>query len=174
MAERSPTSTIPEALPLARLRRARALRRLAFVVIALFLLAAAFGLLGVRSREASASGGGYDMTVTYAAMSRPGLATPFDIEVTKAGGFPGQVTLAVSGDYLAAFDENGLDPDPTGARADGDFVYWTFDPPEGDVLLVSFDARLEPAVQWKREGTVRLIRQSEALAEIDFTTWVMP
>jgi hypothetical protein len=41
-------------------------------------------------------------------------------------------------------------------------------------MTVSFDARLEPAVQWKREGFVRLIHESRTLAYVPFTTWVMP
>ncbi len=168
------TSTIPDPQPLERLKRARAGRRVTMAIAFLIVVAALVGLLGVRTREVSAAGGGYEMTVTFATMTRPGLATPFDVEVSHPAGMDEQVTLAVSNDYLAAFDENGLDPDPAISRSDEEFVYWTFEPSPGNTLGVSFDARLEPAVQWKREGEVRLIREGRTLVVVPFTTWVMP
>jgi hypothetical protein len=167
-------STIPETVSTDRLRRARMLRNTFVFLLFAFLVTALTGLLGVRTSTKRASAQGYDVTVTYGAMTRPGLATPFDVEVVRTGGHKEPVTLAVSNDFMAAFDENGLDPDPAITRADADFVYWTFEVPPGDTLGVSFDARLEPAVQWKRPGTVRLIRESETLLEIGFTMWVMP
>ncbi len=171
---RAETSTLPEPIGVERLKRARAGRRAVIAIMALLLLLALSTLLGVRTSEKAASAEGYDVTVTYASVTRPGLATPFDVEVTKAGGFDEPVVLAVSGDFLAAFDENGLDPDPASSVADADFTYWRFDPPPGDTLGVSFDARLEPAVQWKREGTVKLLAERTSVVEIDFTMWVMP
>jgi hypothetical protein len=167
-------STIPAQPPIERLRRGRLLRGAFNGLLAIVLLTALTGLLGVRTSEVSASAQGYEVTVTYASMTRPGLATPFAVEVVRPAGFTEAVTVAASSDFLDAFDENGLDPDPAVSRSDGDFVYWTLEPPPGDTLDVSFDARLEPAVQWKREGTVRLIRESRTLLEIDFTMWVMP
>jgi hypothetical protein len=175
VAKEASTSTIPTPPSLDKLKRGRALRRLFMVALGGVLIAGALGFLGVRTAEKTGSGGGYEVAVTYASITRPGLATAFDIEVTHAGGFTDQVVVAVNGDYLAVFDENGLDPDPAKTRSDDRFTYWTFDPPPGDVLSVSFDARLEPGVQWKKDGTVLLLdAKDKPLAQVDFTTWVVP
>lgn len=167
-------STIPEPQPIERIKRGRALRRIFNVLLAVFLIAAVAGVFGVRSRKATASAEGYEVTVTYAAVSRPGLATPWSVDVRRVGGFEAAATIAVTSDYVDMFDENGLDPDPAVARADADFVYWTFDVPPGETLGVSFDARIEPGVQWGREGVVKLIRESRTIVEVPFKTWVMP
>lgn len=148
----------------------------ALVALALVDAVAPFGVYGVDSSHARASGGGFDLDVRYGSVSRPALATPFDIEVTRQGGFDGPVTLAVSSAYLAMWDENGLDPEPTETSADGDRTYWTFDPPpDGDTLNVSFDARIEPAVQRAQSGAVAVLDEAGAPAvEVTFTTWIWP
>jgi hypothetical protein len=159
---------------MAQIRRGRLLRRIGMAFFCALLLAALLGRLGVRTATATASADGYEVTVEYAAATRPGLATPFSVEVTHPGGFDAATTIAVSGDFLDMFDENGLDPDPAAARADADFVYWTFEAPPGDTLGVSFDARVEPALQWKREGVVKLIQDNRTIVTIPFRSWVMP
>ena len=65
---------------------------------------------GVDTATAEASGGGYDLAVRYGTVSRPALATPFEIVVTHDGGFDGPITIAVDRAYLAMWDENGLVP----------------------------------------------------------------
>ena len=45
-------------------------------------------------------------------MSRPALATPFDIRVDADGGFDEPVRIAVDQAYLRLWDENGLVPAP--------------------------------------------------------------
>lgn len=168
------SSTIPEAPPLRRVRRARTMRRVALVLLGLFLALGLAGVWGVRTAEVTASGGGYDVTVEYAKVSRPGLATPWSVEVVRRGGFDGPVTIAVLSDYLDMFDENGLDPDPSKATQDGDRVIWEFEPPPGDTLSVSFDARIEPAVQWGRDGLVQVLDGDDPVVEVRYRTWVVP
>lgn len=159
---------------MSRLHGARALRRVALVVFFLVLVAGLAGVFGVRTRSVTASGGGYELKVTYASVTRPGLATPWAVEVRRPEGFDGPVTIAASADYLEMFDENGLDPDPAKSTADPEFVEWEFDPPRGDTLAISFDARLEPAQQWGRSGTVKILVGGVAVTEASFRTWVMP
>jgi hypothetical protein len=174
MAPSRGTSTIPSLPDIERLRRSRLLRRAFTIVLTLFLVLSLTGVLGVRTRTATGAAQGYVVAVTYAAMTRPGLATPWAVDVTRVGGFEEAVTVAVTSDYIDMFDENGLDPDPAIARADDRYTYWTFEIPPGDKLGVSFDARLEPAVQWGRDGKVLLIREGRTLLEVPFRTWVMP
>jgi hypothetical protein len=167
-------STVPDARPLERLRSSRASRRIFIALLFIFLALGLAGVLGVRTGTVSATGGGYEIEVEFARVTRPGLATPWSTTVRHPGGFDGPITIAVSSEYFDMFDENGLDPDPDGATADGEFVYWEFQPPAGDVFEVSFDARIEPARQWGREGVSRLMDGETVLAEARYRTWVLP
>ena len=54
-------------------------------------------------------------------------------------------------------------------------VIWEFDAPEGDELLVSYDARIEPAAQEGRRGSVALLGEGGVvLVQVDVTTRLMP
>jgi hypothetical protein len=167
--------TAPPEVSLRTLVRARMLRRAYLALLVVFLACGALGLFGVRTGAAQASGGGFDVEVHYAEMSRPGLATPWSVQVRKAGGFDGPVTLAVTQSYLDLFDENGLDPDPAAATSDDERVIWEFDPPEsGDTLIISFDARIEPAAQAGRSGVVEVLVDGEPVVSVRFKTNLMP
>ena len=170
------TSTDPQEMRLSRIRRARAGRRLFFALLCLFLLAAFAGLLGARTGEATATGGGYELSVTHPSVTRPGLAVNLSIELRRQGGFEGTVTVAVTSSYLDILDENGLDPDPAVATTDDEHVVWTFDAPDqGDTMTISVDARIEPSVQFKRaEGSVAVLENGQAVATADFRTLVLP
>ena len=134
------------------------------------------GIYGVQTRTTAAtSPDGVRLEVRYGAVSRPALATPFDIEVTSPGGFDEPITLAVRSEYLAMWDENGLDPSPSEESSDGESTLWTFDPPDGDVLAVSFDARIEPAAQNGEAGSVALLDEHGVpLVTVEFRTRVLP
>ena len=169
------TSTAPEEVPLPRLRRARRLRRTFLSLVFLVVLAAAFGLLGVRTETVKVTAEGYELEVRYGKVSRPGLATPWSVTVTHEGGFNGPVKLATTAAYFDIFDENGLDPEPSTSTTSGDLLVWEFDPPDGNVLEVSFDARIEPAVQLKsQEAVTVLIIDERRVAALDYKTLVLP
>lgn len=162
---------------------ARAQRRLYVVVTAalsvIIGLAVTDGLrvtsaYGVRTSHRTASAEGYVLVVDYASVTRPGIASPFTIEVRSPGGFDGPVTLGVDRAYLRMWDENGLSPAPSGERVRGAWIDWTFDAPDGDVLTVTLDARVEPGVQAGRDGAVQLTVGGRTIAEASFRTRVMP
>jgi hypothetical protein len=145
--------------------------------LGLFLLLGALGFYGVRTRTATASGGGYELSVRYASVSRPGLATPWSFEVTRPGGFPDGLTVAVTSSYFDAFDENGLGPAPVDESTDAERTIWRFGPSAGDTLSVSFDARIEPGVQLTSiKGRVEVLtgRSGPPAVGVDFSTYVMP
>ena len=169
-------STAPEEVSLEREHRARAMRRVWVALLCMFLAAAATSLLGVHTRDVAARADGYELSVHYADRSRPGLATPWSVEVRRDGGFDGPVTLATTASYFDNFDENGLDPEPTSSTTSGEYLVLEFDPPEGDVLTVSFDARIEPAVQslWPPEAITRLIVDDRPVVEVRYRTRVLP
>jgi hypothetical protein len=155
-------------------RNSSRLRVVGITIVGLLLLVGALGFMGVRTSTVAATGAdGTRLEVTYASITRPGLATPWDVVVEHPGGFDGQVVVRTTSGYLASFDENGLDPDPAESTADATDTIWTFDTPDGDTLTVSFDARLEPGVQWRRQGTTTVEVGRERLT-VSYTTWVWP
>lgn len=166
--------TAPEESNLLRSRRARAARRLFMILLFAFLAVGLTGALGVRSGTATASGGGYELTVTYGRVTRGGLATPWSIEIRREGGFDGPVTVATDTRYLDLFDENGFDPEPSRMTANADTVIWEFEPPDGDTLGVSLDARLEPGVQWGRTGETSVLVEGKPVVTVRYKTWVLP
>jgi hypothetical protein len=159
-------------------------RRLLYTVSTLVLSAVmalavldAFGvtqIYGVRSAEVSATGGGFRLEVQYGAVSRPALATPFEIRVTRRGGFDGPLTIGVDRHYLKLWDANGLFPAPSAETGDAEMIQWEFDPPGGDELVVTYDARIEPAAQTGRNGFVAILVDGEPVVSVDFETQVRP
>jgi hypothetical protein len=176
-AARPSVPTAPAPLDLARLRRSRVGRRLFVVALVAFLGLGALNAYGVRTASSSVTAGGVELTVTYASVTRPGLATPWSFEVRRPGGFPDGLTVAATSSYFDAFDENGFSPSPVEETDDGERTIWRFGPPPGDTLTVSFDARLEPGVQLTRvKGRVEVLAGpgGPVLAGVDFSTFAMP
>lgn len=174
---RTSISTAPEETDAHRQVLSRLGRRVFVAVLAAFLALGALGLLGVRTTSATAAGGGYEVTVTYARISRPGLATPWSFEVRRPGGFPQGLTVAVTSKYFDAFDENGLGPAPVEERTDEERTIWTFGPSPSETLSVSFDARIEPGVQLttlKGELSVLVGASDPPAVTVAFKTFVMP
>lgn len=168
------TTTTPEVVPISTVRRARNLRRVTIGILMLFLLGGLLGFWGVKTETKSASGGGYDMSVEYASVSRPGLATPWSVKVHRAGGFDGPITIATDGRYFDLFDENGFDPQATSEINDGEMLVWEFDPPEGDTLNLSFDARIEPGAQSGGTGLTQVRVGGRPVVSVKYHTRLMP
>jgi hypothetical protein len=166
--------TAPESPNLLLSRRARILRRLFMTVLVGFLALGLAGLLGVESGTTTARGGGYELTVTYGRVSRPGLATPWSLEIRHPGGFDGPVTVSTNTKYLDLFDENGFDPQPSKSMATPDKVIWEFDPPDGDTLGVSLDGRVEPAAQWGGTGETSVLVDGRPVVTAKYKTWILP
>lgn len=171
-------STEPEAADLARLRRSRRLRLVFFLGVSVFLLLGAFGAYGVRHGEVTASGGGFELSVRYPTITRPGLASVWSVEVQRTDGAPleGPVVLATNADYFDLFDENGLDPDPAAAMSDGENLVWDFEPAEGaTTITIGFDARIEPGVQLtSKSGTTTVLVDGAPAVSVTYRTRVMP
>lgn len=131
---------------------------------------------GVDTAHVRAAGGGYHLDVRYATVSRPGLATPFEITVRRPGGFDGPVVVAVDSAYLSMWDENGFGPQPAAETTDGQLLIWEFDTPRhGETLVVSYDGRIEPAVQWGKAGRVAVLDADGApQATVAFRTRILP
>jgi hypothetical protein len=156
------------------IRRARTGRRVLLALLAAFLLAGAIGLLGARTTTVSASAAGYRLTVSYPAVTRPGLAIRWMVVVAHPGGFSGPITIATTSAYFNLFDFNNLDPTPSKAITDASRSIWTFDPPPGDTLRVTMDARLEPARQAGQDGATSLVIGGDEVLTVRYRTRVMP
>ena len=179
MASRSPTSTLPErGSALSSRRVGYAITTALLSALMAFVVIDATGgpdVFGVDTDTARDQADGLTLEVRYATVSRPAIATPFDIRVSRPGGFDVPVRVAVDQEYLRMWDENGLVPAPSAETVMGTFVVWEFDPPIGDTLLISYDARIEPAAQSGRSGAVAVLGTDDLpLAEVSFTTRVLP
>jgi hypothetical protein len=166
--------TAPDEPNLLPSRRARILRRLFMTLLCGVLALGLTGWLGVHSGTTTASGGGYELTVSYGRVSRPGLATPWSLEIRHPGGFDGPVVVSTNSKYLDLFDENGFDPQPSKATATPDEMIWEFEAPDGDVLGVSLDGRIEPGVQWGRTGETSVLVDGQPVVTAEYKTWIMP
>lgn len=121
------------------------------------------------------SGGGYELEVRHPTVTRPALATPFDIVVRRADGFDRPVEIAIDPDWIAMWDYQSLYPEPSESAGDPSRVIWTFEPPDGDVLRVFLDARIQPSQQSGRRGWVAVLDDEGAVAvRVDFATTVRP
>jgi hypothetical protein len=153
------------------------LRRVSISFVALLIVLGMVGMLGVRDTTAEASANGLTIGVSHASVTRAGLATTFGIEVSTTDDtpLPPIITTRISSRYLDMLDENGLDPDPTVSFRDSDWTWWTFEVPTGArEFEVSFDARLEPSVQWGRRAVVAIETEGTSMVDVEISTWVMP
>ena len=156
-------------------RRARNARRAGLILLALFVLAGLTGFLGIRTASVTGEADGYRMTVTHAQVTRAGIAVPFHVRVTHAGGFDGPLTLAISEGLLERFDFQNFYPNPSAERGTADYVYYDFDPPPGDVFELNLDARTSP----DQNGSTTVYRTAlllgdKPVTDVSFRLWVVP
>jgi hypothetical protein len=166
--------TAPVEVGMDRLRRARTGRRAILTILGAFVLLGAATVFGARTNTVSGSGGGFDLTVEYPAVTRPGLAIRWITTVRRPGGFDEPVDIGVTSRYLDLFDFNNLDPLPSATKTSGAMTVWTFDPPTGDTLVVAFDGRVEPAQQWGKPATVSVLSEGVPVVSVHYDTKVMP
>jgi hypothetical protein len=170
------TSTLPQRRDPAQVRRARSSRRVGLVALSAFVLAGATGILGTHTSTTTVRGAGYEMTVTYPRISRPGHAIRLQVEVRRDGGFGGQpVQLRYRTDYLEMFDENAFTPAPNAETAGPGYTEDEFLPPRGEVFVMTVDTRIEPARQRGENGWFSIVGEDGTpvlTAEVD--TWIWP
>lgn len=168
-------STLVDPRDATAVSRARAGRRAGLTALGLVILLGAAGLLGVRSTTSSATANGWSLRVEHAQVTRAGVAAPFHVTVEHEGGFDGPVTLSVSSSLLERFDFQNFYPNPAGETATADDLLYEFDPPPGDVLRLSLDARTAPD-QNGSTGVYRtaLLVDGQVVAQVRFRMWVVP
>ncbi len=168
------TPTRPRDVGLPRLRWARAMRRVALGALALVVLAGLLNLLGVRTATAIDADGGYRLEVTYAAVTRSGLATPWTVEVSHQGGFTGPITIRMTADYFDRLDFNQWYPEPSSTTIDGDVLVLTFESPPGDVFTLRFDGRTSPTFSFGHRADTSFTSEGSPTLAVSYETVVMP
>ncbi len=150
-------------------------RRALVTALALLVLAGLLGLLGVRTTTTTAAGNGYRLSLEHASIARSGLDVPFEITVVTEGQFADQLTIALTGDYFDIYETQGFTPEPTESSRDGRILYLTFDTPDGNTMVVDYDAYIQPASQQGRSGTVGVVStEGVVLVSVAFRTRVLP
>jgi hypothetical protein len=170
------TTTIPDDPTPGWQRFERGLRLVAIVFVVVVVVGAVLGFAGLRLGTVAAQDGNLDVSIRYAEISRAGLATPFTVDIATRDGspLPDRVQVAVTSDYLAMFDENGLDPEPVTTDADADTTFMTFEPTRGhSSLSIDFDARLQTDIHRGRDASVT-VRAGNDRTTIEFRTRVAP
>jgi hypothetical protein len=173
--QRQPSiQTAPHSYPQKRIRRARTERRIVLILLAAFLALGIAGVFGPKTSTVTAQGGGYELTVTYPAVTRPGLPIRWEVLVTHPGGFPDKLRIGTTFDYFHLFDVTGIEPDVTSSTSDGRNMVFEFDPPPGDTFRIQFDASVEPSVHELPSATTSVIVGDGAVVQVSYSTRVMP
>lgn len=146
-----------------------------YVIVAALVLAGATGWIGVRTEVASAEAGEYTLEVRHARVTRGGLAAPLVISISHPGGLPEHLDIEIATDYLAIFDLNGVWPLPVSTYAAQGITTWSFEvPADSQFLTITYDGRIEPAIQGTRIGMVSLVLDGKVVASVSLKTLVMP
>jgi hypothetical protein len=149
-------------------------RRGFLALLLVVVLAGLAGLLGVRTATESADDAGWTLSLDHAITARAGLDVPWQVTVTREGGFGKEIELAVTGDYFDIYETQGFTPEPAEETRDGDTLFLTFTAPPGDTFVVSYDAYIQPASQVGRSGTVSVVDDGVRFASVDFDTTLLP
>ncbi|HET9310181.1 MAG TPA: hypothetical protein VFP41_03025 [Actinomycetota bacterium] len=168
-------STRPDPVPIGRLRRQRALRRVGLSALGLLVVAGLLNLFGVWVRVAGASQDGVTLEVSYAAVTRSGLQTPWTAVVRSSDGFEGPITIATSAEYFERFDFNQWYPEPSSTKIRGDALLLSFEPP-GDrrEFTVRFDGRASPTFGLGSHARTTLETDGLPPLSVEYRTVVMP
>lgn len=172
---RSPTVDEQEAADHAAARRSRLFRRIAIVVLVVFVGLGLSGLLGYREATTDASGDGYELHVEYPQITRGGLPTRWAATITRSDGGPlPAVTLRMTTAHLELFDHNGVQPTPSDTWQTPEWTTWDFDAAGETALNVILDMRTQPNVRWRHPARVELLVEDRTVAAVDYHTTVLP
>jgi hypothetical protein len=171
---------LPETVPLARderqVRRAHLLRLLAHGLLGAFVVAGLVGLLGGPTRSSVDAGAGTRLTVEYPPVVRAGTGTPYVVTIERDGGFDGPVVVELTTSWPERLDFQSFYPTPSAETARPGWVRYELDPPDGEVLVWTFDVRTNPQQLLVRgRHAVRVLDGSgRPVAEVQHVTWAVP
>jgi hypothetical protein len=149
-------------------------RRAALTLVALLVVAALVGVLGVHTSTAQAERGGWTVSVDYPAVARAGLDVRWRVHVQHPGGFGKTLTLAVSSKWWEIFETQGFFPQPDGMQRDGATTYLDFDDPPGDTFVLDYDAYIQPSAQVGRTAHVGVVVDGAEAVGVTWKTRLVP
>lgn len=167
-------TTLPPAPSAEELRRARAARRAGIAALALFVALGALGVFGPKTSLAHAEGSGYELTVTYPSVTRPGLPIRWEIEVRHEGGFSGPIELRTTFDYIHLLDISNTEPQASSSSAGAGFIDYVFTPPPGAIFRVSMDGNAEPGEHAPQDVWTSVMVGGRAVVSVGYRTVVVP
>ena len=149
-------------------------RRAFLAGLLVFVLAGLAGFLGVRTDVVTDAQQDYEVSLRHASLARAGFDVPWQVTVRHPGGFGQDLELAVTGDYFDIYETQGFAPEPSESTRDGDTLYLTFDAPEGDTFVLSYDAYIQPSSQIGRDGALSVVVDGAWVATVEFRTRLLP
>jgi hypothetical protein len=153
--------------------RSRAWRRGGVVVLVAIVALSLSGVLGQRTSTVSAFGGGYQLTVTYPAVVRPGVDVRWNVLVTNPNGFGKSLSIAINRHYLDIFDLNSIRPDADSATSTGDSIIYSWNSPPGRVFELALDAYAEYGEHFGLDGFSSVIANGRPVVIVRYhTRWV--
>lgn len=97
---------------------ARVGRRAGVAVLVLIILAAGFGVMGPRTADTSARGGGYALTVEYPQIDRAGEPAPLVLTITSDTALTDAVQVRFCATYFEHLDFQSWYPSPSAETSD--------------------------------------------------------
>jgi hypothetical protein len=175
--ERPPLSTVAGALEIdpRRLHRGVWVRRAFTAALFAFVIAALFGVFGIRTNTVEARADGMTARFQYASINRRGVTSLFRLRVDRPAGFESEVTVRVTLDYFDIIAFRGMSPEPTEQTTDATAVEWTFARPEGDTFTLNVDGQIDPSLSpGRHRGQLAVWVGGGQPAVVHFTTFVLP
>lgn len=168
--------TLEDAFDARRARRARNVRRVGLGILVVPVAVAAAGWFGPRVDRATVHGEGVSLEARYPRATRSSVVTPLLFRVTRPGGFGrAPVVIRIDRSLMDHLDFQNWYPVPSAESNDGENLRYEFDPPEGDTLVVSLDARTGPNQGFSvTPHRIAVLRGSEPAAEVRWTLVVWP
>ncbi|MDQ2624526.1 MAG: hypothetical protein M3Y20_05135 [Actinomycetota bacterium] len=169
-ADEPTTATVAEAPR----RSAIVARAVTTSLLALFVLAGLFGLLGERSSLVSAADGSRELALTYPAVVRAGMNAPWQIELRDPAGLPQQVDLEIDASYFDLYEHQRFYPEPAEESRHGDIHVMTFDTGGETSLVITHDAYVQPRYSASRSGSITYATPGQPSLAVQFRTVVLP
>lgn len=159
-------------------KRSLLARRAGTTLLAVVVLAGALGLLGDRVDSVESQVDGHTLQVEYAEVARAGRNVPLEVTVSHPEGLGDQVVLALDARYFEVFETQAWFPEPSAQARDSDWLYLTFDTPQGPAPVTTFragyDAYLQPTSALRATGWAALVLDGERSEPLEFRTTLIP
>jgi hypothetical protein len=170
----APIPTDPGPADLRRLRRRRAGRRAGIAALILIVAGGLSGFFGYRTGHREGSGGGYELSLSYPEVGRPGVPIQWILHVHRDAGLPPHLDVATSVGYFDILDLNDVEPQPASSTEHGDLVVWTFDTTGGSDLTIAVDAFVANNAHVGNSAVTSILEDGRAVASVSYTTRVAP